>query len=65
MSTPMVLSRPYRPFAQPTLRTIAVAALVVNALTFLFDIFAIGPNEINVTHKETGEGMVGTLVVEP
>jgi plastocyanin len=57
MSTPLVLPRPYRLFAQPTLRTIAVAALVINALTFLFDIFANGPNEINVTH------VVITLVV--
>ncbi|MFL5803862.1 MAG: cupredoxin domain-containing protein, partial [Roseiflexaceae bacterium] len=32
------------------MRTIAVAALVINALTFLFDMFAVGPDEINVTH---------------
>jgi hypothetical protein len=33
----------YRLDVRPTLRTVAVAALVVNALTFLFDIFAIEP----------------------
>jgi plastocyanin len=27
-----------------------VAALVINALTFLFDMFTVGPDEINVTH---------------
>ena len=50
MRTPMVLARPYRLLVQPTLRTIVVAALVLNALTFLFDILTIGPDEINVTH---------------
>jgi heme/copper-type cytochrome/quinol oxidase subunit 2 len=50
MSTPMVLTRPYRLFVQPTLRTIVVAALVINALTFLIDMFVIEPNEINISH---------------
>jgi plastocyanin len=50
MSTPMVLPRSYRLVAQPTLRMIGVAALVINALTFLFDMFLVGPDEINVSH---------------
>jgi len=50
MSTPMVATRMYRLDAQPTLRTITVAALVGNALLFLFDVFSSGPDEINVTH---------------
>jgi hypothetical protein len=29
---------------------IAVAAVVINAATFLFDMVAVGPDEINVTH---------------
>ena len=33
-----------------TLRTIAVAALVANALLFGFDVFSSSPNEINVPH---------------
>jgi heme/copper-type cytochrome/quinol oxidase subunit 2 len=37
-------------YARPTLRTITVAALVINALSFLFDMFMVGPNEINVIH---------------
>jgi plastocyanin len=32
------------------LRTIAIAALVINAATFLFDMAAVGPDEINVPH---------------
>jgi heme/copper-type cytochrome/quinol oxidase subunit 2 len=46
----MVATRTLGLYARPTLRTIAVAALVINALTFLFDMFAVGPDEINVTH---------------
>jgi plastocyanin len=50
MSTPMVATQMYRLGAQLTLRAITVAALVANALLFLFDTFSSGPNEINVTH---------------
>src|SRR6266542_3757152 len=50
MSTPMILTDTHRPYARPTLRTITIAALVVNALLFLFDVFSSGPDEINVTH---------------
>jgi plastocyanin len=50
MSTPMVATPMYRINIRPTLRTIAVAALVINALTFLFDMLAVGSDEINVSH---------------
>jgi plastocyanin len=50
MSTPMALTRTGPSFARPTLRSITVAALVANALLFLFDILASGPDEINLTH---------------
>jgi plastocyanin len=46
----MVATRTLGLYARPTLRTITVAALVVNALLFLFDVFSSGPDEINVTH---------------
>jgi plastocyanin len=54
MRTPMVLARPYRLFVQPTLRTIVVAALLINGLTFLFDLLTLGPNGINVSHAILG-----------
>ena len=50
MSTPMVATRTLGLYIRPTLRTIAVAALVINALLFLFDVFSSGPDEINLTH---------------
>jgi FtsP/CotA-like multicopper oxidase with cupredoxin domain len=50
MSTSMVATRTLGLYARPTLRTMTLAALVVNALLFLFDSFSSGPNEINVTH---------------
>ena len=50
MSTPLVLTRTVGVFARPTVRTIAVAALLFSALTFLVDLLAVGPNEINVSH---------------
>ncbi len=50
MSTSMVATRTLGLSARPTLRTIAVAALVANALLFGFDVLSSGPNEINVTH---------------
>ncbi|HJZ46718.1 MAG TPA: cupredoxin domain-containing protein [Roseiflexaceae bacterium] len=54
MSTPMVATRTLGLNVRPTLRTIVVAALVVNALTFLFDLLTLGPNEINVSHAILG-----------
>ncbi len=50
MSTPMILTGTHRAYTRPTLRTITVAALVVNALLFLFDVFSSGPDPINLTH---------------
>src|SRR6187549_127898 len=50
MSMPMTATRIYRLDIRPTLRTITGAALVINALTFLFDMYASGPDEINVSH---------------
>ena len=50
MSTPMILTRTHRPYARPTLRTITAAALALNGLVFLFDLFANGPNAINLGH---------------
>jgi plastocyanin len=50
MSTSMVATRALRLYARPTLRMIAVAALVANALLFGFDVLSSGSNEINVTH---------------
>ena len=50
MSTPMVALQSPRLYVRPTLRTITVAALVINALSFLFDMLMVGPNEINITH---------------
>jgi plastocyanin len=54
MSTPMAAARSIEPYARPTLRTIVVAALVVNALTFLFDLLTLGPNGISETHVILG-----------
>ena len=54
MSTPMILTRTHRLYTRPTLRTIVVAALVVNALTFLFDLLTLGPNGINISHMILG-----------
>src|SRR5689334_17136165 len=50
MSTPMILTDTHRPFARPTLRAITIAALVANALLFLFNIFSSGLDDINVNH---------------
>jgi uncharacterized cupredoxin-like copper-binding protein len=46
----MILTGAHRAYTRPTLRTIAVAALVANALLFLWDVFSSGPDGINVTH---------------
>jgi heme/copper-type cytochrome/quinol oxidase subunit 2 len=46
----MVALQSPRLYVRPTLRMITVAALVINALSFLFDMLMVGPNEINITH---------------
>src|SRR5215212_9665731 len=50
MSTPMVVTRTFSLSARPTLRAITIAALVLNALLFGFDVLSSGPDEINLTH---------------
>jgi plastocyanin len=50
MSTPMAMVQTRRLSVRPTLRAITVAALVINALLFGFDVFSNGPDDINVTH---------------
>jgi plastocyanin len=50
MSTPMVLTRTHRLYLRPTLRTITVAALVLNALLFGFEAISSGPDDISVPH---------------
>jgi FtsP/CotA-like multicopper oxidase with cupredoxin domain len=57
MSAPMVVTHTHRSFARPTLRTITVVALVVNALFFVPDLFSSGPNGLNLGH------MIPALVV--
>ena len=57
MSTPMVITSTPRPYMRPTLRALTVAALVANALLFLFDVVSNGPDPINVTH------VIASLVV--
>jgi plastocyanin len=50
MDTPMVVTHTHRPYPRPTLRTITIAALVLNALLFGFDVISSGADDINVTH---------------
>ena len=50
MSTSMVATPMYRFNVRPTLRTITVAALVLNALLFGFDAISSGPDDISVSH---------------
>jgi len=57
MTTPMIATRTLGLSARPTLRAITIAALVVNALVFLFDVFSSGPNGLNLGH------MIPALVV--
>jgi plastocyanin len=57
MSTPMVATRTVGLTARPTLRKITVAALVINALSFVPDLFSDGPNGLILGH------MIPTLVV--
>lgn len=50
MSTPMVATQTFGLYKRPTLRTITVAALVINALFFVPDLFSSGPNGLNLGH---------------
>jgi len=50
MSTPMILTSTHRRYARPTLRAMTVAALVINALFFVPDLFSSGPNGLNLGH---------------
>ena len=50
MSTPMVATPMYRLGVRSTLRTITVAALVLNALLFGFEAISSGPDDISVPH---------------
>ena len=50
MNTPLVAIHTAAQQRRSTLRAIAVAALVGNALLFGFDVVSKGPNEINVPH---------------
>ena len=50
MSTSAILTRAYRPYVRPTLRTITATAILLNGLLFVFDLFANGPNPINLSH---------------
>ena len=50
MNTSMVATRTVGLYVRPTLRAITLAALVLNALLFGFDILSSGPDGINVTH---------------
>ena len=50
MSTPMVATRALGLSIRPTLRAITIAALLGNAVLFLFDVFSSGPDDINVNH---------------
>jgi plastocyanin len=50
MSTPMILTRTRWLYTRPTLRTITVAALVLNALLFGFQAISSGPVDISVPH---------------
>jgi len=50
MDTPMVATRTPGLYPRPTLRTITIAALVLNALLFGFNILSSGPDDISVTH---------------
>ena len=57
MSTPMVATRTVGLYVRPTLRQITVAALVINALFFVPDLFSDGPNGLNLGH------MIPALVI--
>jgi len=53
----MILTRTNRTITRPALRTITAAAVGLNALVFVFDMFANGPNGLNLGH------IIPTLVV--
>ena len=63
MSTPIVLTHTYRSYPRPTLRTITIAALVLNALLFGFDVFSSGPDDINLTHVIISLVVAGIVAV--
>ena len=50
MNTSMLLTRTLWPSARPTLRTITAAAVALNGLVFVYDLFASGPNALNLGH---------------
>lgn len=57
MSTPLAIARPNQLSIRPTLRAITIAALLANALLFVYDSFAGGPTDINLPH------VIASLVV--
>jgi plastocyanin len=58
MSTPITLTAPHPWYAQPTLRTLTVAALVINAMSFVPYLLVLGgPIDLSLGH------MIPTLVV--
>src|SRR5215470_9783769 len=63
MSTPMVATRTPGLYVRPTLRTITIAALVLNALLFGFDILSSGPDGINLTHVIISLVVAGIVVI--
>ena len=50
MSTPLVVTQTQARMRRPTLRTITAAALVLNTLLFVSDVFSSGPNGLNLGH---------------
>jgi len=50
MSTPITLTAPHPWYVRPTLRALTVAALVINGLFFVPDLFSSGPNGLNLGH---------------
>jgi plastocyanin len=50
MSTTFAPTSTQRAYPRPTLRAITVAAVVANALLFLYEVVASGPDDINVPH---------------
>src|SRR6266545_321147 len=50
MSTPLVVTQTQARMRRPTLRMITAAALVLNTLLFVSDVFSSGPNGLNLGH---------------
>ena len=57
MDAPLVMTHPRKRMRPPTLRTITAAALVLNALFFVPDLFSGGPKDLSLGH------IIPTLVV--